>query len=505
MGIRVQPRDIEIPADEPFRHDLLNRRGAVDTLTHLVGNLEGPCVIAVDAAWGFGKTTFLHMWSRHLRNQGFPVVAFNAWETDYSDDPFLTLSSELTEGLQSGDAKLPAEITEKLKDASREILRWLVPGAIRFLGAQIPVVGGQLAENAVAMAKQRMSDHAEARTSVANFRQVLQSTATALWEANGDRPLMLMVDELDRCRPSYAVELLEVAKHLFSVDRIVFVLAVNCDQLAHSVKALYGHDFDAEGYLRRFFDVDFRLPEPNRQAFIRAQLQATGIHGYFDRVPRPEPAFHGTYFAREAARKANGETLRDMLLLFFGASELSLRTVGQAIHRLGLLYASLRRDQDDHGFATAVALILRTMDRGLYGDFVAGKVSDSDVVDALFDRPGLKTLQYDDRSAMFEAAIILAGAEDAVPGLSPVDTLSSPLLDRYRNWDPPGGELLQEAGTENPAGKAKAKHAERVTSTVDRVVQQGQGLIGFSDAVLRLELFSAALIDDQPEPSAGNA
>ena len=61
--------------------------------------------------------------------------------------------------------------------------------------------------------------------------------AAALSEASENRPLMVMIDELDRCRPSYAVELLEVAKHLFSVDRIVFVLAVNCDQLAHSVKA----------------------------------------------------------------------------------------------------------------------------------------------------------------------------------------------------------------------------------------------------------------------------
>ena len=76
---------------------------------------------------------------------------------------------------------------------------------------------------------------------------------------------MVMINELDRCRPSYAVELLEVAKHLFSADRIVFVLAVNCDQLAHSVTALYGNDFDAEGYLRRFFDVDFQLPEPDRR------------------------------------------------------------------------------------------------------------------------------------------------------------------------------------------------------------------------------------------------
>ena len=80
MRIRIQPRDLEVPEKTPFRHDLLNRRESVEILTQLVGTLDGPCVFAVDAAWGNGKTTFLRMWAQHLRNQEFPVVEFNAWE-----------------------------------------------------------------------------------------------------------------------------------------------------------------------------------------------------------------------------------------------------------------------------------------------------------------------------------------------------------------------------------------------------------------------------------------
>ena len=90
-----------------------------------------------------------------------------------------------------------------------------------------------------------------------------------------------MIDELDRCRPSYAVELLEIAKHLFSVDRIVFVLAVNRSELVHSIKALYGSEFDAQGYLGRFFDVDIRLPEPEREEFLEALLRAIDFDDYF--------------------------------------------------------------------------------------------------------------------------------------------------------------------------------------------------------------------------------
>ena len=504
MGIRVQPREIEIPADDPFKNDLLGRREAVDTLTCLVGNLDGPCAIAVDAAWGFGKTTFLSMWSQHLRNREFPVLTFNAWETDFSDDPFLTLSTELTEGLQSSETKLPGEMIEKLKGASQEVLRWVVPSVIRFAASQVPLIGAQLSDGAAAFAEERLSRYSKSRTSVERFRTVLANMATALSETNGNRPLMVLIDELDRCRPSYAVELLEVVKHLFSVNRIVFVMAVNCDQLAHSVKVLYGNDFDADGYLRRFFDVDFKLPAPERQAFIEAQLQATGIYDYFDQVAGPESYSLNTYAPNASARRRTGRTLLSVLFLFFGASDLSLRSVSQAIHRLGLLYASLRDDQVDHGMATTVALIIRTIDPKLYDRFIAGEASDGDVVDTIFDRPGLKTLRYDDPVASFEAAVIMAGLEDEIVKKPQLDTIHSPLWDRYSNWDRSDRKQFEEKESEDVAHLAETKHAKKVTGIVERMIQQGSGVIGFGHAVRRLELLSAALIDNQPDPSAAD-
>ena len=94
MSIRIQPPEIQIPDDDPFANDLLDRKKQADILTRVVQTIEGPCAIAVDAAWGAGKTTFLKMWAQQLRGQGFPIVEFNAWETDYSGDPFVALASE---------------------------------------------------------------------------------------------------------------------------------------------------------------------------------------------------------------------------------------------------------------------------------------------------------------------------------------------------------------------------------------------------------------------------
>ena len=502
MGIRIQPRDIEVHENDPFKHDLLDRREAVDTLTHLVGNLEGPCVLAVEAAWGFGKTTFLKMWTQHLRNQGFPVIEFNAWETDFSEDPFVTLSSELTEGLQQWGNKLPGNIIEKLKDASVNVLRILAPSTIRIAALHVPFVGQEFGRVAASFAEKRLSQHSEARTSVEGFRCVLQDMSTALSEANENRSLIVAIDELDRCRPSYAVELLEIAKHLFSVDHVVFVMAVNCDQLAHSVRALYGNNFDAEGYLHRFFDLDFQLPEPSREAFIHAQLQATGIDDYFDQAPDYKACSYEVYRQNEIEREQWGKMLRTMLLKFFGASELSLRTVGQAIHRMGLLYASLHSNQRDYALATTVALILRTLDQKLYDRFVSGEISDRDVVDAVFGHPGLKPLQHEKWNAEFETAIILAAHEDKIPNMSPSEKFSSPLLDRYNNWDHTSRELPKDGTSEDETKLADAMHAERVVSAVEQATLWGPKPIGFAQAVQRLELFSTTLINEQPNPSA---
>ncbi len=321
MGIRAQPREVKVPLANPFKHDLLNRKEAVENLTRLVGNLHGPCVLSVDAAWGFGKTTFMKIWAQHLRNRGFPVIEFNAWETDFSENPFLTLSTELTECLNSRQAEVTGNTIEELKNATRDVIHWVVPSATRLLASQIPLVGSEIGEKIASLAEEALSFQSEARKSVKGFRQVLHCSARELSEASRGRPLMVMIDELDRCRPTYAVELLETAKHLFSVDHIIFVLAVNCSQLAHSIKAVYGNDFDADGYLRRFFDVDFKLPKPERKAFIETQLEETGIYDYFKQLPENRAQFYDTYFPEEASRDAARSKLQSMLFLFFGSSE----------------------------------------------------------------------------------------------------------------------------------------------------------------------------------------
>ena len=474
MKIRIQPSEIEVPKDNPFRHDLLGRKEPVEILTHLVGNLEGPCVLALDAAWGTGKTTFLRIWAQHLRIEGFPVVEFNAWETDFSGEPFVALSTELTEGLDEytiTDKTLATKIAAT-KEVAIEVLRRAFPGAIRlategFLDLT-PLLEKELGQALGSYAKDKLSEYHEAQKSVKAFKRALQDLAKTLSQSGKNKPLIVMIDELDRCRPPYAVELLEVAKHLFSVDYIVFVLAVNRPELAHSIRDLYGSGFDAAGYLRRFFDIDFRLPDPEREAFINATLDAIQIDEYFRRSQD------------DSARRLYGD-VRQLLHGFFSAPELSLRRVAQALHRLGLVLASLRSDQWSYPIMAVVALILRTIDSDLYRRFHSGDASDLEIVEKVFAPSGTITLEKDEIRFFAERMIILAGRE--VSG-----STDSPLLELYK-------KMVDDEDTESINKDPHRTRAQQMIAWADDLPGRGPH-IGFQDSVHRIELLSAGLIGE---------
>ena len=235
---------------------------------------------------------------------------------------------------------------------------------------------------------------------------------------NGNRPLVIIVDELDRCRPSYAIELLEVAKHLFMVDRIVFALAVNRSELAHSVKVLYGNDFDAEGYLRRFFDASLRLPAPNRNGFVDSLLTTTQISQYL--------AQHLQNDARGAAESLEAV---ELLKEFFNAEHFSLRQIAQAIHYLGLALALLPDDTRVSIMSITAALIIKTANSNIYYRFIQGNASDEEVADSVFDLPGMASIRETVQGAVFEAAIIRSSLQNR---LARIDAIDTPLFNRYQ-------------------------------------------------------------------------
>ena len=487
MGIRIRPREIDIIEEEPFRNDLLDRRESVEVLTHLIESIEGPCVLAVDAAWGTGKTTFLAMWAHHLRKIKFPVVEFNAWETDFSGDPFIALSTELAEGVENNPNK--KDLTEKIdsmKESAKQLLKLATSGVVRFSTGGIldvaPLLEKQSDHAPQSPTENRLNEYLDAKKHIKEFKCVLQDLAVALSESHENRPLIVVIDELDRCRPSYAVELLEVVKHLFGVDRIVFVLAINRSELAHSVRALYGSGFDADNYLRRFFDVDFQLPEPGRKAFIDSMIEAVNI---------------GEYFRRTHDKNADVNILPFLMQAFFGDPGLNLRTIAQAIHRLGLVFASLRSDQWSFIPMAVVLLIIRTIDSDLYYKFIRGEITDSEAVKTVFDRPGVKDLQWKREGSLFEAVVIL-GAQER-DNKSFLNTIQSPLYKKHEDFYKKH-EDLADAEPKNPDYE-RAYNVLLWVENLRKPYIQGNTL-GFKESVQRLELLTSFLIDEHTEATS---
>lgn len=486
MAIRFQPREPDICEGDPFKNDLLDRRESVEVLTSIIGTIEGPCVLAVDAAWGAGKTTFLRMWSQYLRNNGFPVTEFNAWETDFAGDPFVALSSEIANGLEKYTEGAQGSRLGAFREAIRETISAMSAPLLRIGASAIPFVGTQVAKELETEAYSAREDptleYLTAKGTIADFKSLLSDIAISLAESREGKPLVLVIDELDRCRPSYAVALLEAAKHLFLVDRIVFVLGIDRGQLAHSVKVLYGDTFDAEGYLQRFFDVDYRLPSPKRDDFIKALLRTTGISSYLEELTL-EPS----------QRQDEDSLVHKLLFDFFAREELSVRRIAQAVHRLGLVLSSLSENKNVRVVvAAAVAVILRTIDVDLYRRFIRNEVSDLDVVEIIVDQRG-RNIEFPGfwPKVVFESYIIFAAIENRTDDRGRIISgrqYESPLMLKYR-------ELTDQSQDGNDVNSPARLYVASVLQYVRdiRADTTLNGKIGFREAVNRLELLSADL------------
>ncbi len=432
MGYEVKPREVDVPEGAPFMNDRLDRRPTAEALRRFIGTIDGPCVVSLDAGWGMGKTTFLRMWREHLCLEGFSVVMFNAWDNDFANEPFLALSEELREALGRFAGVEPSAV-ETFATAARDVVVNAVPALSRIvINLVAGGVAGDVVEGAVdrvmALGEPDLSRYGAAQAAMCNFRTALATAASAQALAEAVRPpLVILIDELDRCRPSYAVELLEVLKHLFAVKGVVFVLAVNRQELEHSVRALYGAEFGAEVYLRRFFDVDLRLPNVNRDRFIDAQMEAIWQQLH-DIAEIKVDGWRQHEVALDWARRFFGLPQLDR-----STEHLDLRTVQQALQRLGLVLAMLEGDPSDAMRTAMLALILRTRDRKLYERFVNREVGDDEVGKAVFGwvDPAFRT---SDGGVWLEVTLIMAAMEAPPEAGRGVDMNLSKLYRRHHRF-----------------------------------------------------------------------
>lgn len=283
MKLTIPEPTIELYKDGFDKHDKLDRKPMAQKLSNLVENVDDPLVIALDGGWGSGKSVFLKCWvGEHLKRHRDKTTTlyFDAFEHDYLDDPLIVLTGALAERLKESGRK-PAAL-KKLKTAAFKIapmaarlgLAAVTAGGTEIAGALGDAIIHQSAENVEKAAEAYWKREDGRRAAMAQFREALTSLTKP--DENGDpqQKLVIVIDELDRCRPDYALQMLEVIKHFFATPGVHFVLGTNMQELANSVRARYGDRVDAERYLHRFVQITMPMPSasenrPSERAAVK--------------------------------------------------------------------------------------------------------------------------------------------------------------------------------------------------------------------------------------------
>ena len=355
--------------ENSFENDKLERKDFVLSLTRMISNAQSPFVLAIDGEWGTGKTILARMWEQHLKSEHIPVITINARETDYSENPLAPITSGITSGLGEYLDESGTERLARIIKCGKKVLRYTAPPVIELV---VPVVGNILASSA----EKLLSDQPKAEQSITEFKQELEETVRGLSaDGSSEKTLVIFVDELDRCRPTYAVRFLEAMKHLFNVKGIVFVLAINRDQMCESIRGVYGQEFNADEYLRRLFDFHIRLPGPEYPP------QAKRLHFINNLVCR---SHIGNYLKRP--KRLNSVTIQQITTAFvkyFGNSTLSLRDIEQAVRRLELVSLALPDTQAFDVDTSVMALLVRATDLDLYYRLVHGEFSPDEAQEEL--------------------------------------------------------------------------------------------------------------------------
>ena len=234
--MRIVTPPLIVKEGDSFTKDALDRKGYGEALRNLVASSSDALVISLDGKWGEGKTTFVKMWQGLLSESNIPNLYIDAFANDYVDDAFITVASAITNYAENNIKKdhrdKLAELKEKSKKVGGQLLSWSARIGVKAatLGIikdsdieELKDIKGDLSKTAsdlvASFVDERITTHSNDVALIQSFRGMLSELPSKL-QNEGDKPLVIIIDELDRCKPTFAVEIVEKIKHLFSVENV---------------------------------------------------------------------------------------------------------------------------------------------------------------------------------------------------------------------------------------------------------------------------------------------
>lgn len=252
-----------------FQDDLFDLKGFASRLEKFIdaehAYIEGGLVISLSSKYGSGKTTFFNMWKESIESEGDKferplVISLNAWESDYYGDPLFAIIFALISRMHE-----KGKIVRGLENAAKNfgLFATAIGSQIvkKFTGIDA-IAAGEFSEKKktkLEREKKIIPDSFSIYQARKTAMDSLKNEIVKLVSSNEPKVLFL-VDELDRCRPDYAITYLETIKHIFDIKGCVFILAADRDQLENSAKTAFGRDLDFEEYYRKFIHREITLP-----------------------------------------------------------------------------------------------------------------------------------------------------------------------------------------------------------------------------------------------------
>ncbi len=274
--MRMRITEPEISKENPFLNDKLNREQSALILTELFGSIEGPFSVCINSPWGMGKTTFIKMFREHLLNIGFPVIYFNVWETDYQDNPLIAFIGEIGSGIDElkkhgFETESARKAFKKMKKTGKDILKKSIPVAVKTaVHKALDIEKGvedAFSEFTLSVLENQIKNYSATKDQMKKFKEQLKELVEEL-QVDGNRdlkikPMIFFIDELDRCRPEHAIQVLEKVKHFLDMEGVISVFGIDMEQMGHSVKTVFGQNMKERSYLRKFFDFEYNMPSDN--------------------------------------------------------------------------------------------------------------------------------------------------------------------------------------------------------------------------------------------------
>ncbi|HKZ03348.1 MAG TPA: P-loop NTPase fold protein [Pyrinomonadaceae bacterium] len=256
---------------EAFDSSAIDYKDLVTRVTIILSALEEGAVLAIDAPWGSGKSFFGRNFDAHLTKLGWKTCYIDAFRGEYVEDPFLLIASAIREKVD--DPGKQRTFTKAAVKVGKSLLPIVGKALVRAGTANVvslddakefgKVLSDAIAEATETLIADQLASYEKDRRSFEAFVKQLADFAANVKETT-KHPLVVFIDELDRCPPPFAVRMLERIKHLFDVPHLTFVLLLDRKQLERAVNGVYGAGIDADAYLRKFVHFTFQLPKRSK-------------------------------------------------------------------------------------------------------------------------------------------------------------------------------------------------------------------------------------------------